>query len=477
MKKTLLFGALALAQASIPAQAADTWLNAREHRIIGGGAAPTATYPWMVSVKGKDGGHFCGASLIDTQWVLTAAHCVEEESAAGIQVTIAEYDQSKADDGEQTLDVSAIYLHQQYGDDHDIALLKLSTVSDKTPVALADSTFMANLASGAELTTIGWGLTKDGDNSSAATVLQQVNVPLYDQAQCKTNYGTLNIAITDNMVCAGLEAGGKDSCQGDSGGPLFVQSGGSMVQLGITSFGEACAKAKFPGVYTRVAAYSDWIIKAKNGEVPAHQGPKPGGGNGSCDDCNEEAVLGLPPYLDLYLAAGETQATDTLTLTNPATASANLMVSEMTLVGDGFTLSDNGCENQAVEPGKDCRFKVTYKNPASNATYAEGELTLATNHSQHSRIVVELFALNGDAFDEGDGVTCAIFDDLNIRQQGLTLDCEDQPDGDNNSDGSDADGSDEKDPDATITVAGALNPWMLLGLMLLPLAGRRNAQY
>lgn len=497
--KTLALSALAVA-ISAPLLSHAGVVNAPQQRIIGGVDAAKTAYPWMVSVKSKsDGGHFCGASLIDKQWVLTAAHCIEDERAEGIQVTIAEYDQKKADSGEQTLMVSAIYMHQDYNDDHDIALLKLATESDKTPVALADTNFMANLNVGTELTTIGWGLTKDGDNSSAATVLQQVKVPLYNQADCKTNYAKLNINITDNMVCAGLPAGGKDSCQGDSGGPLFVQSGGSMVQLGVTSFGEACAKAKFPGVYTRVAAYSDWIAKAKKGEVAAH---KPDNQSGT-DMPEEKEVLGLPSYVDLFVEKGQQSASDKLMLENPKDAKANLLVSEMTINGDGFTLKDNRCVNQAIEPGKSCSFSVNYQNQG-NKSFAEGKLQLKTNHQTHKTVDVELFALNGDAFDEADEVTCSIFADLNVNDDKAELDAEmncnndgnddddfdandndDDLGGDNpgNSNGDDINGdnsgnngsNDEGEKhQATVTFAGAFHPLMLLGLLALPFARRRQ---
>ena len=58
------------------------------------------------------------------------------------------------------------------------------------------------------------------------------------------------------MICAGKA--GKDSCQGDSGGPMVDSEG---KQVGIVSWGYGCADEGYPGVYTRVSHYYDWIVK------------------------------------------------------------------------------------------------------------------------------------------------------------------------------------------------------------------------
>lgn len=474
MNKTLTLSALTLAlSAQTMAQVAAT--ETRQARIIGGTAAAVAEYPWMVSIKTKDSAsHFCGASLIDKQWVLTAAHCVQEETAAGIQVTISEYDQQKTESTEQTLMVSDIYIHQQFGDhnDNDIALLKLAGESDKTPVALADTNVMANLAAGTELTTIGWGLTKDGDDNSLATVLQQVNVPLYDQAQCKTNYATVDVQVTGNMVCAGFEAGGKDSCQGDSGGPLFIVQGGSAVQLGITSFGEACAKPSFPGVYARVASYQNWIAQVKNGEIPAHTGPVDGG----MDDIDEaQQTLGLPGYLDIFVEDNAQSGAETITLKNSADAAQSLMVNSVTITGEGFSLTTDACQNQTLAADASCELTVNYQ-VQDDEPFGEGLLTLKTNHAQHSDITVELLAINSRVFDDADDVSCDFFNELNIRSEHLQ-ECDDRDESDsedeNTNDANENDGDDESDDDDN-AFAGDLTPWSLLGLLLLPVISRRR---
>ena len=97
--------------------------------------------------------------------------------------------------------------------------------------------------------------TLSSGGSSLPTNLQKVDVPIVSRATCRSNYGTS--AITDNMFCAGLTAGGKDSCQGDSGGPIVNTS--TRVLIGLVSWGEGCAAAGKPGVYTRVAAVLSFI--------------------------------------------------------------------------------------------------------------------------------------------------------------------------------------------------------------------------
>lgn len=80
-----------------------------------------------------------------------------------------------------------------------------------------------------------------------------MEVPVVSDTDCRVSYGVTDIA--DHMICAGLPEGGKDACQGDSGGPLFANG----TQYGIVSWGYGCARPDYPGVYTEVAYFVDWI--------------------------------------------------------------------------------------------------------------------------------------------------------------------------------------------------------------------------
>jgi len=366
---------------------------ALEQRIIGGADATSGTYPWMVSLQSKDGSHFCGASLLDKQWVLTAAHCVERESADGMQVVVADYNTQQVDDGEVKANVEAIYIHQEYGNDHDIAVLKLATEVDKTLVNAASNTFIDGLAAATPLTVIGWGNTST-TGEEFPEILQQVEVPLFDHESCKTAYAAVGQTVTANMICAGLAAGGKDSCQGDSGGPLVIESAGSWVQVGVVSFGEGCAQANFPGVYTRVGNYVDWIAQVKNGEVPVHTG-RPGEPMPE----QQEVVLGLPEYADFIVTNGEQTVSQTLSIKNPADATANLMVSTMFISGAEFSVADNQCENQSLAIDASCSFKLIY-TPNEEVKFSEGELVVTTDHAEHSAIKVELLGTDKKALED-----------------------------------------------------------------------------
>ncbi|KAM9530532.1 trypsin-1-like [Salvelinus alpinus] len=97
-------------------------------------------------------------------------------------------------------------------------------------------------------------------------ILQEVDVPVVGNRQCNCNYGVGS--ITENMICAGLSAGGKDSCQGDSGGPIVSKQGSRWIQSGVVSFGHGCALANFPGVYARVSQYQTWINSQITSDQP-----------------------------------------------------------------------------------------------------------------------------------------------------------------------------------------------------------------
>jgi len=233
--------------------------------IVGGTPAEDGPYRFTVSLQ-RNGSHFCGGSYIANNWILTAAHCVPTGSTSGLSVLIGRNDLNAS--GGERIAVSQVIVHPSYNDrtsNNDIALLRLQspvTVS-AAKVRLANASETSQGAGEGDLVTVtGWGATREGGPGSAD--LLKVDVPVVSNSSCNSAYGN----ITSNMLCAGYTSGGRDSCQGDSGGPLVFQSQGQFYQVGVVSFGNGCARPNYPGVYTRVSQYTDWIAQYTGSTPP-----------------------------------------------------------------------------------------------------------------------------------------------------------------------------------------------------------------
>ncbi|MEE1754488.1 S1 family peptidase [Streptomyces sp. SP18CS02] len=259
---------LALAATAATAHAAPTGKDNPSSHIIGGVEQPDNAYPWMAALLSKGSGsakdrQFCGGSLIAPTVVLTAAHCVADTDAKGLEVAVGRTVLSNKKQG-QLRDIAGVYAHPRYlkGDESfDLALLELAKpITNIAPVKMPTAGTDALLRPGHKATVIGWGNT----NTEITTYpdrLRGVQVPLLSHAECKATYPDYDNAVN---VCAGVE--GKDSCQGDSGGPLFRQVSGRTYQIGIVSHGEGCAEQGAPGVYASTSSAELWGTFAEDPE-------------------------------------------------------------------------------------------------------------------------------------------------------------------------------------------------------------------
>jgi secreted trypsin-like serine protease len=243
----------------------------RAPAIVNGTPAAAGEYPWQVAIyTGTTPERFhCGGSLVAPTIVVSAAHCVLEllDNAIATLPVDALSQKLKAFIGETDLRsdqgeripvrwvTSFPDANLDLAPDVDLAVLELARPSAAIPIRYATPSDVGLYPDGTTSIITGWGATSEGGPLSA--ILLEATVPVVADPECGSAYpGQVD---GETMVCAGFEQGGTDTCQGDSGGPMMVQDGGELVLVGVTSWGEGCARAGKPGVYSEVAAASDFI--------------------------------------------------------------------------------------------------------------------------------------------------------------------------------------------------------------------------
>ncbi|XP_050435719.1 vitellin-degrading protease-like [Adelges cooleyi] len=233
-------------------------------KIVNGKDARENEFGWAATLA-RRGQFYCGGTLITKKHVLTAAHCVESFNAKDLTVTIGEHDRKTDSSRKSVHRVANIHRHQDFRlstFDNDIAVVELKEpVHVENPwVRLACLPTTSDVSyEGSKGTVIGWG--RLGERKKSSNILQKVDVPIISNENCK-EMGYAAEKITENMICAGYKEGQQDACQGDSGGPMHrhMDSSNVLEVIGIVSWGKGCARENYPGVYTRVANYLDWIM-------------------------------------------------------------------------------------------------------------------------------------------------------------------------------------------------------------------------
>ncbi|CAI5731000.1 unnamed protein product [Hyaloperonospora brassicae] len=240
-------GSLVLGDAALDNESTGLTIS-EETRIFGGAEADASQLPFIVSLrKGKaDANTFCGGTLIASQFVVTAGHCVKTDESM-IYASIGSAFAKGADGGQQVKVVEG-YRHPLYNKSahlYDVGVLKLEKPVAVAAIGLAAADGSDNKV-GTVATVRGWGITENGSQS---LMLEEVDVHIVSTDECSKQYKD---RITDTMLCAG-NGQGQDSCNGDSGGPLIAN--GKLV--GVVSWGGKCGANS--GVYTRVSAVRDYI--------------------------------------------------------------------------------------------------------------------------------------------------------------------------------------------------------------------------
>ncbi|XP_058876894.1 transmembrane protease serine 6-like isoform X1 [Acipenser ruthenus] len=240
----------------------DCGLQHISSRIVGGADSIEGEWPWQASLQVR-GQHLCGGALISERWVVSAAHCFQDDSLASASVWtvyLGKFLLNRSSRNEQSFRVQEIVSHHYYDEeshDYDLALLQLDRpVAPSTlaqPACLPARTH--HLQPGFKCWVTGWGSAGEGGPSS--NVLQKVDVSLITQDICNQSY---RYKISPRMLCAGYPDGKKDACQGDSGGPLVCKEpNGRWFLVGVVSWGIGCGRPNFYGVYTRITKMVDWI--------------------------------------------------------------------------------------------------------------------------------------------------------------------------------------------------------------------------
>jgi len=219
-------------------------------RVINGqDVTSTSVAPWQVSLQ-KFGSHFCGGSLLNAKYVMSACHCNNVGTTVAAGTTDYRYPKVSVR--------GSFQCHPSYStknNDYDYAILTLATPiaedNDISYILVANKEFAADTP--AQIT--GWGLT-DSSNNALPTQLQGATTKLTSYEECVKYWGSRH--ITERMQCVGGE-GINSGCMGDSGGPLAVQENGVWYLVGNTSWGTSTCKTTTPGIWSKNFVVYSWI--------------------------------------------------------------------------------------------------------------------------------------------------------------------------------------------------------------------------
>ncbi|XP_012350348.1 serine proteinase stubble [Apis florea] len=242
-----------------------------ESRIVGGIRSSFGKWPWQISLRQWRTStylHKCGAALLNENWAITAAHCVENVPPSDLLLRIGEHDLANEDEpyGYQERRVQIVASHPQFDPrtfEYDLALLRfyeplLPFQPNVLPICLPDDdeTYVGRTAY-----VTGWGRLYD--EGPLPSTLQEVAVPVINNTMCEVMYRNAGYIehIPHIFICAGWKNGGFDSCEGDSGGPMVIRRARDKrwILAGVISWGIGCAVPNQPGVYTRISEFREWI--------------------------------------------------------------------------------------------------------------------------------------------------------------------------------------------------------------------------
>lgn len=267
--------------------------QAQQNWIVGGHLATEGQLPFVGDLRLDGRYHFCGSALIDARWVITAAHCMEDQGGSGgpaspnsfsVRFNTINTEGPLNNNGGVNAVVEKVIVHQDYdfattdlSDGNDIALIKLrAPVTSISPIPVAkfvdtSSVYTANKS----VLVAGWGLESITPIFSSSDILKYCVTKVFSRSSCQGIFGPLS----NNVFCAGFRTGEEESGagQGDSGGPVWVEENGNKKLIGIVSGGlNELTQENEPGLYTKVAKYQDWIdsvINANGGYLSVDETP------------------------------------------------------------------------------------------------------------------------------------------------------------------------------------------------------------
>lgn len=228
--------------------------SSKQLRIVGGITTRPHVAPWMVVLLEQAVVPFCGASLVNRVWIVTAAHCILSRKPEDVRAVAGEHDLLLDKNTRQERSVDILITNPNYV--RDVGLVRVTKKFDYNTAVKPIDLPSANKIFTGTASVFGWGSQKN--NRTTKTILNKLNVNILDKEKCASAFANLTLDM-DAYICADSDKSWKAVCYGDSGGPL-VQN---KILIGVVSFGnKKCASGLYPTLFSQVSASVDWIRSA-----------------------------------------------------------------------------------------------------------------------------------------------------------------------------------------------------------------------